>query len=445
MVNAEKVLWAEGIFLGQQHFQQWDNYLERQLQQHLRLAAPLCWGLQTLVIDEDALLNGQYRIQKVSGILPNRQWFNYNDHEGASLNCKLKANAGKNISIYLAVPDNKQASNITGYPNSNQNTLWKAQYRQVHDHFDGNREREVLFGQLNLLLLTDQDTQEGFCCFKIAEILHNGGETFQLVKIFIPSSINLSASNQIQVLLTRWLEIINAKVRLLNERRHQYSGDASEFGHNNLEHFLLLQTLSRAFTSLSYYQQHLEIHPQTLFLNVLELLGTLTAYNETFELNSLPPYNHDNLTTSFSQLDLSLRSLLEAVMPTRMAALKLRRESDSLYLVNHVDSSLFHNTHFYLAVYFVAEDPQWITQFARQVKVGSAQTIDGIVTSALPGVPIIHRQRQPSKLPIKTGYEYFSLGEGNNFWEQIKQERSIGIFLPFNFINAAIELVTVQD
>lgn len=444
MTNAEKVLWAEGIFLGQQHFQQWDNYLEQQLQQHMRLAAPVCLGLQTLEIDEDALLNGQYRIQKVSGILPNRQWFNYNSYEGAGLNYKLKANTGKNIAIYLAVPENNQAIDITGYQNTNLNTKWKAQYRQVYDHFDSSREREVLFGQLNLKLLTDQDAQEGFCCLKIAEVLYSGGETFQLIQTFIPSSINLNASNQIRVLLTRWLEIISAKVRLLNERRHQYNGDVSEFGHNNLEHFLLLQTLSRAFTCLSYYRQHLETHPQTLFFNVLELLGTLTTYNETFQLDGLPSYDHVNLTNSFSQLDLSLRNLLEAVMPTRMASLKLRRESDSLYLMDTIDSSLFHNN-FYLAVYFAAEDPQWIMQFARQIKIGSAQNIDGIVTSALPGVPIVHRQRPPNKLHIKTGYEYFSLEINNNFWEQIKQERSIGIFIPFNFINATVELVTVQS
>jgi type VI secretion system protein ImpJ len=445
MANAEKVLWAEGIFLGQQHFQQWDNYLENQLQQRMRLVAPLHWGLQTLAIDEDALLNGNYRIQKTLGIFSNGQWFNYSDQDGADLSCKLTANTTSNINIYLAIPTNKQASGIAGYDNSNQRFLWKANYRQIFDSFDNGREREVLFGQLNLMLLTDQDAQEGFCCFKIAEVLHAGGESFQLVKTFIPSSINLRPSNQIQILLTKWLEIISAKIRLLNQRRHQFSGDSSEFGHNNLEHFLLLQILNSTFVKLHYWQQHLETHPQILFLTVLELLGALATFSESFQLNTLPSYEHDNLTASFSQLDQSLRDLLEVVMPSRMAPLKLRRESDSLYLVDHVDSSLFHNTHFYLAVNFVAEDPQWITQFARQIKVGSAQSIDSIVTSALPGVPVIHRQRPPGKLPIKTGYEYFSLAENNSFWEQIKQERSIGIFLPFNFINATIELVTVQD
>lgn len=444
MEMAQKVIWAEGVFLGQQHFQQWDCYLENQQQQLIRAVAPFAWGLLHLQIDEDALLNNKFSLRKLTAVMPNSQLINYDRSTSELLSCTLQAMPDENIAIYLGIPQNQQINGISGYQ-TNSLATWQAEYKPVRDLFDTNREREVLFGRLNLTVLTERDGRDAFHCLKIAEVTAAPHGGFQLVKNFIPALLKIQASFYLQEILNSLMELTGAKIRLLNQRRNQFNGEISQFGQNDLEHFLLLQTLNRFFPLLRHWQQNLIAHPQSAFLTLIELASSLCTFTDEISALELPLYQHDNLTESFGKLDKVLRDLLEKVMPTRMLPLKLRRESDTLYLIDNIETSLLQRTQFYIAVFFQSDDAQWIAQFARQVKVGSARAIDSIVTSALPGVRVTHLQRPPTKLPIKAGYEYFYLEPAGNFWDQVKAERTLGIFVPFGFVNANLELVTIQD
>lgn len=444
MENLQKVIWAEGIFLGQQHFQQWDLYLEKQQKQLWQAQGLFNWGLLNLQVDEEALLNKQFSVRKLTAILSNGQFVHYDRMEDEGLSCIILGGVTA-TAIYLGVPLNQQIIGMMGYPTTNSTAKWKAEYRPVRDLYDINREREVLFGKLNLVLLTEQSPREGFHCLKIAEVVTAPNGEFELVKTFVPALLKIKASVYLQEIITRIAELSSAKIRVLNQRREQFRGEPNQFGQSDLEHFLLLQTLNRSFPLLRHYLQNLDTHPHPVYLTFLELAGALCAFSTEINAAQLPAYQHENLATTFGSLDKLLQDLLEKVMPTRINPLKLRRESEHLYLIDNIEASILNKTQFYLAVFFQSEDAQWIIQFGRQIKVGAAPAINSIVTSALPGVKVTHVQRSPTKLTIKAGYEYFYLEPIGNFWEQVKAERSLGIFLPFGFIKANLELVTVQD
>ncbi len=69
-MEQQKVLWTEGMFLTPHHFQQWDRYYENLLNQRMRAQAPLGWGVNELTLNEEALDNGQFSINRVHAILP---------------------------------------------------------------------------------------------------------------------------------------------------------------------------------------------------------------------------------------------------------------------------------------------------------------------------------------------------------------------------------------
>jgi type VI secretion system protein ImpJ len=435
MQALKKVIWAEGILLGQQHFQQLDNYFQAQQRIYTQCIAPLAWGLITLKIDEDALLNNQFRIKQCTAIYPNGLLVDYDANENQLLSCQLSATCEKKLAIYLCLPINQQVLGITGYRQSQQSATWVADYQNTADIYDGDKQREVLFGKLNLQLLQEHESREQFHSLKIAELINIGESRYQLVTDYIPPTVHIQAITYLQTILTRLLEIIEAKIRVLNERRFEQD-DATKI--------LLLQILNGAFVQLQHIAKHLQTHPERLFVTLTNLTSQLGAFNNDFSLHSLPNYQHEQLTARFTQLNDILVNLLDSVMPTRMISIKLRRESDSLYVVDSIDSSLFERTDFFIAVYFPAQDTKWIDQFARQIKVASHKVIENIITSALSGVNIVHTQRPPNKLSVKPGYEYFYLEQAGPFWDQIKQDKNLGIFLPFDFIKATIELVTVQ-
>jgi type VI secretion system protein ImpJ len=178
---------------------------------------------------------------------------------------------------------------------------------------------------------------------------------------------------------------------------------------------------------------------------MLGFISNLSTFAENSIMAQLPTYQHHNLSNSFAQLNKLLRELLEAVMPVRLQPLQLRREHDSLYVIDTIEASALQNTQLFLAVFLQAENTEWIAQFAKQIKVGTVATIDSIVTSALPGVKLTHMQRPPVRLPIKTGYEYFYIEPTGQFWEQIKIERTLAVFLPDHFTQATIELARIEE
>jgi len=131
-------------------------------------------------------------------------------------------------------------------------------------------------------------------------------------------------------------------------------------------------------------------------------------------------------------------------VPKKMSGLKLEKISDALYQVSTIDSALLANNDFYLAVYFDASDSKWIDTFGEQVKIGSADKIDIIVSSALNGLSVSHCQRTPNKLAVKSGYEYFRLEPHGDIWQQIVDEQSLAAFVPYSLQQANIEIVTVD-
>ena len=45
MPQYHKILWSEGLFLTQHHFQEWDRYHDKNLTFQLRSLVPFAWGV----------------------------------------------------------------------------------------------------------------------------------------------------------------------------------------------------------------------------------------------------------------------------------------------------------------------------------------------------------------------------------------------------------------
>jgi type VI secretion system VasD/TssJ family lipoprotein len=70
MVWQRKVIWAEGMFLRPQHFQQQERFLFRQLQSRSLPGQPFFWGFSELELDTDLLRMGKLGIRSAHGVRP---------------------------------------------------------------------------------------------------------------------------------------------------------------------------------------------------------------------------------------------------------------------------------------------------------------------------------------------------------------------------------------
>ena len=87
----QKIVWAEGVFLGQQHFQLWDSYLEQSQIKRVNAVSPFAWGIITLEIDESALLNSIFKVNACALIFPQGELIELVDQE--NLVCQLPSHS----------------------------------------------------------------------------------------------------------------------------------------------------------------------------------------------------------------------------------------------------------------------------------------------------------------------------------------------------------------
>ena len=125
-MKPRKLVWTEGLFLTQHHFQQLDRYHELLLQERLNTVFPFAWGVLDLMIDEHALASGQFKVERLSAILPDGSPVLVGE-QGAEDNLPARPfyeafPAGvTSVDVYVALPQESQSTGnveVDGNPSS---------------------------------------------------------------------------------------------------------------------------------------------------------------------------------------------------------------------------------------------------------------------------------------------------------------------------------------
>ncbi|MEJ2452848.1 MAG: type VI secretion system baseplate subunit TssK [Candidatus Thiodiazotropha sp.] len=444
-MTLQKVVWAEGIVLGQQHFQSWDSYFEKRQQLLNRAAAPLGWGVIHLDVDMESLKAGVFRLNKCTAILPCGNLIEYDAANVTPLSCDLSETNGGDVSIQIGLPVGSAVAGISGYSANGQLCRWEADYQKVSDLYDSSREREILVARHNLVLIKANNANDQFSLLKIADLVSDGTGGYSLSTDFIPTVCRIGASEVLRGSIQRLSELFSAKAKVLGKRVRQYGSRITEYGPNELSSFLLMQVLNPAAAQLRHFASNPDAHPENLYRSLIDIASVLQCYKANFESDEIPVYEHADLSKVFLGLDRVLRSLIDAVMPSMTAGLRLNRETELLHSVDSIDIMLFEKTTFFMAVSMDGDDVSWFNEFPRKVKLGARSDIEMIIASAMPGVTLTHTQRPPNRLPIKSGYEYFRLEPKGEFWERVVEDRSIALFLTQEFAKASVDLITVEE
>lgn len=440
----QRVVWAEGLFLGQQHFQQWDRNLQREIYQRADLARSHGWGLVSLKLVAGALDAGQCRVESLSAILPNGQWVQYDgQRESAPLLCDLSA-GGDIVTVWLGLPDNERVAGISGYQEQGRLCGWQADYLELPDEHDPSRTREVIIGRPNLALLRGDESREHYSAICLGRFEAIGDGAYQLAENCVPPVVTLQGSEALMSIITRLRDFLATRMRLLAQQRNSY-GDIADMGNRELAQVLRLQQLRPALAVLDHAIREESSHPESVYHGLIQLVAGLWDLQPDMDELVIPEYRHTELAEVFTTLEARLRNTLMQESSTTSTALSLRQESPALLLAEGIPWSGIQSRHLYLGVYHEAENPEWIMEFARQCKAGSRDDLELILASALPGIRLSHTQRPPNKLPVKSGFEYFRVEPAGEFWPRAVEAESLALFLPAQFQGCRYELLCIED
>jgi len=442
------------MHLTPQHFQAQRRYLEDQATHTVDLLVPFAYGLAGIAIDTDALGNGEFRLAHARGVLPDGTAFDIPDADVAPTALMLADRFSPMRDahvICLALPRwRTDASNVAGDARGTvaPTTRFRAVELVVPDETTGADPLPLRFATRNLHLLLDEEVTDDVVTLPIASVRRDGRGQYELDTQYVPPTLQLAGSERLLDLLRRTVAMLEAKGAALAAAVQQapaaaVGGQAAYVG-NELATRWLLHAVRSAHAPLRHLLLTRRAHPERLYAELARLTGALCTFAIQAHPRDLPPYDHDNLTRCFDELEHQLRGHLDVVISARAVVVPLQPASEVLHVATVSDPRCFEaGARWFLAVRADVGTPDLIDRVQRLTKTCAAKFVLELVRRAFNGLPTEHIPMPPAGLAPKTDLTYFELSMTGPCAISLADAREIGVYIPEALPGAYVEVAVL--
>jgi type VI secretion system protein ImpJ len=434
-VKPRKLVWTEGLFITQHHFQQLDRYHEQLLESRLRGLVPYDWGLIEYEVDERALAAGQFRVTRLTGILPDGTLVSFGEQRGDVIPPRVIDQAFtpqmRSLDVYLAVPHEGEA-----IPNVDLDGKAGALQRYVREQgtaYDfnlGTNEATLQAARPNFRILFGDERTESFHAIRIAQLVRNASGAIVVRENFVPPISRLSASPFLLAGFRKLLTVMTAKQRSLAESRRQRTAAAVEFQASDAAKFWLLNALNLSIPQMAHLVDHGIDHPEVAYLALSQLIGQLCTFAVDGDPTAVPKFNYLELGDVFDPMFQRAHKLLEAVIAERYIEIPLTKRDDGMHLGKITDANYL-RFEFYLAASGLPE-VQIRDRLPQLSKMASWNQIGSILNSAVSGLKLALEYTPPGALPIKPGIVFFKVTKTPEFWNDIAGTGTLAVYQPMD-------------
>jgi len=448
--HVQKVAWSEGMFLTPHHFQQWDRHHEDLLARRLRISEPRGWGVSELKINEDALANGEFIVTRCAGVLPDGLIVDVPDLDPAPKSRQIGpafASKQETMGVYLGSPlvkPGNPACRLDAAP-TDRPSRYVGKSAMVPDANTGTNEREIASAVKDLRILFESEPLDDYVTIKIAELGRTATGTYTLKPAYIPPCLHIGASPHLSTILRRIVEILSTKSSDLSKQRRSRSAGLVEFTMSEAASFWLLRTVNAALPPLVHYFHRSQTHPELVYLEMARLAGDLYTFASDGHPKDIPLYVHDDLSSTFTGLEETLRRLLETVIATRCTPISLEKTREGLYTGRVPDEQMLEKAQFYIAVMAGVPEEKVVREVPLKAKISSLDRVNLLIAQAVRGVPVKHLPTPPAEIPVQPGRSYFMLQKQGEHWDAVKASRIMSIYIPPEFTGLKLELMAVKE
>ncbi len=441
----DKVVWQEGMFLRAEHFQQQDRHAARQLQAR---AAPLRahpWGLTELSVDRDLLAAGRFALSAAAGVFEDGTPFSIPGGAEPPLPLELPEGT-RNAVVCLALALHQDGNQEVAVPREGTEDV-RARYalksfEAFDTHSDSTMPAELGVGRLRMRYMLDTGDLAGYSCLGLARIAEVQADRRVLLdERYIPPCLRISASALLGNLTAELVGMLDQRGEVLAARL----GQPGTRGVADIADFLLLQTVNRWQPLLAHWSDAGNLHPESLFADLVQLAGelcTFTAPNK--RATAYPAYRHDDLQRSFTPVIADLRRSLSAVLETNAVAIPLQDPRYGIRVGMLNDKNLL-ACRFVLSVSADIAGEQIRRVFPNKAKIGAVEHIKELVNVSLPGIGVLALPVAPRQIPFQAGAAYFELDRGSPHWQHMKNSGGFGIHVSDEFPNLRMELWAIRE
>jgi type VI secretion system protein ImpJ len=443
MTIYSKIIWAEGMFLRPQHFQQHERYMER-------LISGRCLGLKTydrgfyaLKIDSSLLKIGKLALVQCRGIFPDGTPFNLPEDDDLPLPFDVAEDIRNEI-VYLSLPLRRSGTTETdSAANSDSLARYRMDESAVKDNNCGAEgEASLQIGKLKSCLLRQKEERSGYSCLGVARIIEvRADKNIIIDESYIPPNLNCTAIPP----LHGFLRELHG---LLNTRGEAIAGRVAMAGHGGVAEiadFLLLQMVNRFQPLFEHLANTTGLHPENFYRVAIQLAGELaTFFRPNKRPAGLPSYEHDDLQATFGPLMEELRELLGKVYQPSAIQIPLSKPKFGVYAAKRPELNLMQNAIFILAANAQVSSDALRSHFPLQVKIGPVEEIQQLVNSALPGISIQPLPVVPRQIPFHVGFTYFELNKHSPLWEKMTSSGGFAIHIGGSFPGLELEFWAIR-
>lgn len=446
-MRPRKLVWTEGLFMTQHHFQQLDRYHEAFVTDRLRTVVSYDWGVAELVIDERALAAGQLRIGSLAAVLPDGTPVLAGDRREDRIPSRaidpvvFPANV-QTMDVYVGLYEERDnAPNVALEPRPDAAIRYEREQVAAYD-FNGGGEQALQVARRNVRVLLGEESREGLVTVRVARIERVPGGAFQLSRTYIPPCTRVGASPVLVAGFRQLLGAMVAKQRMLAAGRKARTEAAVDFEAGDNVKFWLLHTLNEQIPRFSHVLDHGPTNPEQAYLTLASLIGQLCTFAVDGDPTQIPSFQYLELTGTFEPMFRRAQALLGAVVAERFVEIPLQKREDGLYLGQLEDPALL-QYEFFVSAEGVPE-AQLRERLAKLTKVASWNQITSILNSAVNGCKLELEYRPPGALPVRPGLVFYRLSRTPDFWNDVVTTASVAIYQPMNRDEVHLKLYAVD-
>lgn len=443
---SKKVVWSEGMFLQQQHFQQQDRHFEAALEGRVAGLSPYPWGFAALALDESALALGKVVLSMARGVLPDGTPFDCPDRDAGAAPLEIPPDSKSEL-LFLAAPVRRHGSvEVDSGDAAADGNVTFARYvasdAEIADHNSGADQRAALrVADLKLRLMLARDKTDGWVSLGVTRVIERRADGLVVLdRNYIPSCLGVSVSPVLGSYVQELEGMLHQRGEALAARLlHPGRGGVAE-----IADFLFLQTVNRYQPLISHLRNIAPVHPEALYRLCASMAGDLATFRDARRPAAYPRYNHPALETCFPKLMAELRASLSTVLETTAIPIELQDRGRGVRLAVVPDTELLRSAGFVLAVNAQMAAEKLRVQFPSQVKLGPPTKLRDLVNSQLPGIALKPLPVAPRQIPFHAGFNYFELDRSGDLWKQLEQAGTFAMHIAGEFPGLELECWAIR-
>lgn len=450
MFENSKVVWKEGMFLQPQHFQQGERFLLNSIHTRMSVYHPFFYGSIEIDIDRDALVNNLFTLTRCSGVLPDGTSFSIPRENIAPPSRSFSDHFTHDqqlLDVYLALPlvTEGKPNVSSAVSEAHHSFRFRSKMSGISDDVFGTQRKEIEVGDYNFQILFGGESLDNFSTLQVARLKRASNGQISLQEPFIPPMLQMGGSHFLMVQIRSLLEMLISKCNTLAQGRRQIEGGFAEFSTSEETAFRLLETLTTYTPLLNYHLESPMAHPFDIYSLLMMFAGALSTFSSDITLKDFPKYDHHQLSLTFGNLIRIIRVVLEADISAGCVSIPIEQINQATYVGKVPDERLFTNAKFFFGVSAKVPEKELIIGVLQRIKMCSRDRLDLLISSAMPGLPLMHAVHPPEGLSTKPGYSYFTLDQQGQFWEGIRTSGSIAFYFPNNFPELNMELMALKS